>query len=560
MLIQLHVKNFAIIDEVEVDFTEGLNILTGETGAGKSILLGSIQMALGAKAEKDCIREGAEYALIELVFQMENEEQKNRILALDLPVEDDGIVILQRKIMPTRSVFKVCGETVSSGVLKELAPVLLDIYGQHDYQSLLQDKKHLDILDSFGDSELAQKKLLVKQEYAEYLSLKKASDTPELSPEQRERELAFAKFEVDEIEKAKLIPGELEQLETTLRKMENSGKIKEGISHILRFLKEDDNSCENSMTRALREMANLSDLDADMADYEVRMSEVDSLLRDLTRDLTSYFEEDSFDEREFGNVQERVDLINHLQIKYGKSIDKILEYAEERKEYIFRLENASQESERLQKELQEKLTALEGMATELGELRKKEAQRLEQEIVDALHDLNFMQAEFKVMFEQTDSVGSNGSDKVTFMISTNPGEKLRPLSAVASGGELSRIMLAIKTISAKRDAVNTLIFDEIDSGISGKTAWKVSEKLGLLAQSHQVICITHLPQIAAMSDSHFCIQKGEKDGKTYTCIEHLTEDGALSEIARLLGGERITDAVLENAKELKKQAQKTKNG
>lgn len=560
MLLQLHVKNLAIIDEVEVDFTEGLNILTGETGAGKSVILGSIHLALGAKADKDSIRDGAEYALVELVFQVENEEQKKKIEALDLPVEEDGVVILQRKISPARSVFKVCGETVSASVLKELAPILLDIYGQHDYQSLLQDKKHLDILDSFGDKTLAEQKALLKEEYAKYLDLKKAYDTPEMSPEQRERELSFARFEVDEIEKAKLVPGELEELESNLRKMENSGKVKEGLVRVLQLLKEEDSSCENSLNRALREMSHLSSLDDDMAELEERMTEVDSLLRDLSRDLNFALEADDFDEREFVRVRERVDLINHLQIKYGKSIEQILNYAEERKAYIYRLENAVEESERIGKELADKEALLEEYAKALRKLRQAEAVKLEKEIVEALHDLNFMQAEFEVSFEEAEQVGANGKDKVVFMISTNPGEKLRPLSAVASGGELSRIMLAIKTISAKRDDINTLIFDEIDSGISGKTAWKVSEKLGILAKSHQVICITHLPQIAAMADSHYCIEKSEQNGKTVTNIMPLNEDGALNEVARLLGGEVITDAVLENARELKIQAQNTKNG
>ncbi len=560
MLLQLHVKNLAIIDEVEVDFTEGLNILTGETGAGKSVILGSIHLALGAKADKDIIRDGAEYALVELVFQTESEEQKKKIEALDLLVEEDGVVILQRKISPMRSVFKVCGETVSASVLKELAPILLDIYGQHDYQSLLQDKKHLYILDSFGDQSLAEQKALLKEEYVKYLELKRAYDTPEMSPEQRERELSFARFEADEIEKAKLVPGELEELESNLRKMENSGKVKEGLARVLQLLKEEDSSCENSLNRALREMSNIASLDEDMEAFEERMADVDALLRDLSRDLNHTLEADNFDEREFVRVQERVDLINHLQIKYGKSIEKILDYAEERKAYIYRLENAVEESERIGRELAAKEALLEEYAEALRKLRQAEAVKLEKEIVEALHDLNFMQAKFEVSFEEAEQIGANGKDKVVFMISTNPGEKLRPLSAVASGGELSRIMLAIKTISAKRDDINTLIFDEIDSGISGKTAWKVSEKLGILSKSHQVICITHLPQIAAMADSHYCIEKSEQNGKTVTNIEPLNEEGALNEVARLLGGEVITDAVLENARELKIQAQNTKNG
>ena len=381
-----------------------------------------------------------------------------------------------------------------------------------------------------------------------------------MSPEQRERELSFARFEVEEIEKAKLIPGELEELESNLRKMENSGKIKGGLIRVLQLLKEDDSACENSLNRALREMNALTSLDEDMLELEERMAEVDSLLRDLNRDLCNVLEADDLDEREFVRVRERVDLINHLQLKYGKSIEQILDYAEERKAYIYRLENAVEESERLQRELSEEEAKLSNLADEVSSLRKAEARKLEKEIVDALHDLNFMQAEFQVSFEPLEHVGATGSDKVVFMISTNPGEKLRPLSAVASGGELSRIMLAIKTISAKRDEINTLIFDEIDSGISGKTAWKVSEKLGFLAQSHQVICITHLPQIAAMADSHYCIEKSEQNGKTITDIRPLDESGALNEVARLLGGEMITDAVLENAKELKLQAGNTKNG
>ena len=498
--------------------------------------------------------------MVELIFQVDQEKQREQIRALDLPMEEDGIVILQRKIMPARSVFKVCGEAVSANVLKELAPILLDIYGQHDYQTLLQDRKHLEILDSFGGKELAEQKNLLKDEYNQYLELKKLYDTPELLPEQRERELSFARFEADEIEKANLKAGELEELENLLRKMENSGRVKEGLGRIMLLMKEEDSSCENTLTRALREMSNLAALEPDMEEYEERMSELDSLLRDLTRDLNAYLETDDFDEREFSRIQERVDLINHLQIKYGKTIEKVLEYAKERKDYIYRLENAAEESERIAKQMEEKQEFIRKYAGKISELRKKAAVKFEKEMVDALCDLNFMQADFKVLVDETDTVHVNGQDKVVFMISTNPGEQLRALSAVASGGELSRIMLALKAISAKRDDIGTLIFDEIDSGISGKTAWKVSEKLGILAKHHQVICITHLPQIAAMADVHFCIEKHEQDGKTVTGIEELDEDGSLNEIARLLGGEVITDTVLENAKELKKQAENTKNG
>lgn len=559
MLLHLHVKNFALIDEAEVDFTKGLNILTGETGAGKSVLLGSVNLALGAKADKDLIRQGAEYAFVELIFQPDNELQYEALRKMDLPVED-GMVILQRKIQPGRSISKVCGETVTAAQLKELAPLLLDIYGQHDYQSLMHAPKHLSVLDSFASEEARGCMKSYRECYDTYCDLKRQMEAPEMSEAERERELSFAVFEAEEIEQASIKIGELEELEKRLSKMENHEKIMKAVSGAIYFMQESDSAAVLSLERAVRELNPVGHADTQIAEFASRLESLDMDLTYLVREMSDFLEESEFDEQDFEIVRERVNLINRLIMKYGKNEEDVLKYAERLQERIIYLQNAQEAKSKLEKELCQKEEVLHSLAKELRSYRKKDARMLEQEITEALVDLNFLQVKFEISFEETSDFTINGCDKVVFLISTNIGEPLKPISQVASGGELSRIMLAIKTVSARRDDINTLIFDEIDSGISGKTAWKVSEMLGRLARDHQIISITHLPQIAAMSDSHFQIMKQETDERTKTEITILDEKGSLDEIARLLGGDVITQATIENAKELREQAKKVKIG
>lgn len=554
MLLHLHVKNFALMDEVEVDFAEGLNILTGETGAGKSVLLGSVNLVLGAKAEKDMIRSGCEYALVELVFGLDNEAQKNAVLSMDLPVEEGNQLILQRKIMPSRSICKVCGETVTVSQLKELAPILLDVYGQHDYQSLLQPKKHLAILDSFGDASFHALLSDYREKYCEYTAVISELNQPQMSESERERELSFARFEVDEIEEADLKEGEPEELEIRLKRLENHEKITSGLSTILYLLKDSDSSCQDALSRCVREIYAISNVDAKLDEFSTRLQQIDMDLTYLTREISDYIDGNEFDEQECRRVRERVDLYNHLMMKYGKTVKKVLAYCEETKARIAYLENLSEEGEKLiarKSELEKELLAY---SMHLTEMRKKEAAKISKEIMESLLALNFLQATFEVSFTELEAFGPNGKDAVTFMISTNAGEPVKNLSSVASGGELSRIMLAIKTISARRDEINTLIFDEIDSGISGKTAWKVSEMLGTLAKDRQIIAITHLPQIAAMADVHYNIVKMQEDSYTKTEIIKTDENGLLAELARMLGGDELSDAAMENAKELRNKA------
>lgn len=559
MLLHLHVKNFALIDEAEVDFTEGLNILTGETGAGKSVLLGSVNLALGAKADKEMIRQGAEYAFVELIFQLDNEMQCEAVRKMELPVED-GMVILQRKILPGRSVSKVCGETVTASQLKELAPILLDVYGQHDYQSLMHSKKHLAVLDSFAGEEGKACMRNYRECYHAFCELRNRMNEPEMSESERERELSFALFEAEEIEQAGLKPGELDELEKRLSKMENHERIMKALSGALYFMQEADSSSISSLERAIRELHSGGNADEQMNQFAERLESLDTDLTYLAREMSEFMEESEFDAEEFEIVRERVNLINRLIMKYGKNEADVLAYAERLQERIGFLQNAEEEKRKLEKALSQKEQELRALAETLRDVRKADAKLLEKEITEALVDLNFLQVKFEISFEDTADYTANGCDKVVFLISTNIGEPLKPISSVASGGELSRIMLAIKTVSARRDEINTLIFDEIDSGISGKTAWKVSEMLGRLARNHQIISITHLPQIAAMADTHFQIMKQEANEKTKTEIERLDQNGSLQEIARLLGGDVVTQAALENAKELRDKAEKVKIG
>ena len=558
MLQSLHVKNLVLIDEAEVDFGEGLNILTGETGAGKSIIIGSINLALGAKADKELIRSGAESALVELVFTVEQPQILAAIQALDLPVED-GQIILQRRIMPNRNICKVCGETVTARQLKQLAEILIDIHGQHEHQSLLQSAKQLEILDAYAGEELLPHKVTLKGIYSQYRKAMEELSHNEVDEETRKREAALAEFECQEIEEASLTPGEDEEVEQTYQKLVNSQKIRDavGIAHALCGYEE--NGIGSNVGRALREIRSVSSYDDVLKEFEQQLLDIDSLLNDYNRGIADYLSELEFDGELFDCTEKRLNLLNHLKTKYGSTIEDILAYRdraestlEKYRDYdTYRME-LTVRADTLRKEA---LSICSG----ISDIRRRCADRLAQEMKKALVDLNFQEVEFEIRVSDSEELLSgNGCDKVTFLISTNTGEKLRELAQVASGGELSRIMLALKTVLADKDAIETLIFDEIDTGISGKTAWKVSEKMGILGRGHQLICITHLPQIAAMADRHFCIEKKVEDNRSVTGIRMLSEEESVAEVARMLGSDSITENVMNNAREMKDLARKTK--
>ena len=549
MLLELHVRNLALIERADVEFGEGLNILTGETGSGKSIFMGSVNMALGGKVPRDMVRKGAEYAYIELIFSVD--EEKGKILRqMGVTPDEDGILIISRKIMLSRSVSRINDETVTLGRLREITGLLLDIHGQHEHQSLLYRSKHLEILDCFAGVEKMKKQLA--EEYRRYCSLEEAAAGFRTDEETRRREADFLRFEVDEIEDAALKPGEEEELSRAYRRFMGSRKIVEALSAAYAAVTAVD------VGEARKGVERAAEYEEALEKLKDQLFDAEAILNDVAHEITSYLDNMVFDEEEFHRVESRLDLIHGLEAKYGSGTEAVLRALQEKKERLNELENYDGLKQKAEQELEESRERLDLLCEKLSERRKQAASGLAEKIRRSLLDLNFLDVEFEISFRKLDKYTAHGFDEVEFLISTNPGESVKPLGMVASGGELSRIMLAIKTVLADTDDVPTLIFDEIDTGISGRTAQKVSEKLAVISGSRQVICITHLPQIAAMADYHFEMAKEPKEAKTVTTIRRLDGRQQIVELARLLGGAEITDAVLQNAGEMKKLAEQTK--
>ena len=557
MLQNLHVKNLALIDEIEVEFKDGLNILTGETGAGKSIILGSISLALGGRYTKDILRQGAEYGFVELTFLVENESQQKKLKEMDIYPEE-GMVTLSRRLMAGRSVSRINGETVQMGLLKEVSSILIDIHGQHEHQSLLYKKNHLGIVDAFAREYMAEDKKKAAQAYKAYKACEKELKEAMADESQRAKELSFLKFEVSEIQEAHLLPGEDEELESLYRRMTNSKKIADSVNEAYLYTSEGGGNASEALSRAIRALSEASEYDDRAAQLYDQLVEVDSLLNDFNRELADYSKTCEFSDEEFYETENRLNEINHLKTKYGDTVEKILDYCASQEERIGILEDYDNYILRLKDQCAKAEEALRQSTARLTKIRKKQAKILEQAIEEGLKDLNFENVKFRIQFESTKDYTAEGMDDIEFMISLNPGQPVKPLAGVASGGELSRIMLAIKAVMAKRDEIETLIFDEIDVGISGRTAQKVSEKMAFIGTKHQVICITHLAQIAAMADHHYMIEKSTKKGDTKTSIELLDEKRSIEELARILGGARITDTVVQSAVEMKELAKQTK--
>ncbi len=557
MLVSLHVKNFAIIDEVEVYFKDHLNILTGETGAGKSIIIGSINAALGAKVGRDILRRGADYALVELVFQTKDEEMHRVMKEMDLPWED-GMIIISRKIMPGRSISKINGENVTASAVSQIASLLIDIHGQHEHQSLLNKAKHLEIVDRFAKDEIGSLKEELELCYQDYMKFKKEYDQAGIDEEKRLREISFLEYEVNEIKSAQLVLGEDEELELSYKKLSNANTIAEGLQAVYRMTGYETSAAGDTMGRALRQLMKLAEYDDRIPSFLNQAKDIEDILNDFNRDLSEYISDMENPEEELDEVAKRLDFINHLKSKYGGSLEQIIRYGEECEKKLEKYQDYDAYMQKLGKSLADAETKLKNRCEKLSQIRKKQAKILTDKIKEALISLNFLEVKFEMTFERTKHYSANGYDDAEFIISTNPGEALRPLSKVASGGELSRIMLGIKSVLAQKDDIETMIFDEIDTGISGRTAQKVSEQLANIAGSHQIICITHLAQIAAMADSHYLIEKKTDGMTTQTTIEELNPEESIDELSRILGGAEITDRVRESAKEMKELAETAK--
>ena len=578
MLQNVHLKNLALIKEADINLGRGLNIMTGETGAGKSIIIGSINMALGDKASHSFIRNGAEYGLVELIFDT-NDERVSQILAsYDIPFEDNQVIIT-RKITPESSTAKINGEAVTLSRLREVTSLLVDIHGQHEHQTLLNPANHLTIIDEFAGSSIEAIKQELKENYSEYKKLRNEYRQFAQNPEELAKEISFLEFEIKEIDDAQLKANEDTLLEAEYKKLSAAQQINEGLMKLRNNFIDETGSIINRLSDGLRELNYLITIEPELKNFQTPMMDLDSIARDLGHDLSRFIDTHTFDAARYNEIHERLNDINRLKSKYGNSVEEILDYKEGLANKLSSIKNYARNKASIAAKMERIRSEVNILAQNLSDLRKSSALILEKRISDNLKDLNFLNVDFKINFSKTDKIYENGFDKVEFMISTNVGEPVKPLVKVASGGELSRVMLAIKASIADADHTETLIFDEIDTGISGITAQKVAEKMASLCHAenagnggtyqteqdaagnnpqhlngHQLICITHLPQIAAMADTHFVIEKSISDGSTISGIRKLSENDSVLELARLISGNIITQTTLKSAEEMKSAA------
>ena len=554
MLDRLLVKDLALIEKSVVEFSGGLNVLTGETGAGKSILLGSIQLALGQKANKDLIRHGKEQAIVELDFSL-TEEEVRRIQALeeDLELEEERLLI-RRKISEKKSDIRVNDLGLTLAKLREITGGLLDLHGQHEHQSLLREGSHLEIIDGFRKKQGGKLLEEVANAYHLLQEKKRALQKFSLKEEERTRELDFLDFEIQELADAHLSEGEEAELTKEYSLYENMDRLKSLLLSAKESLEEMD------FHRPIQAVEEAKDFDESLKGLSDSLYDLEAVGEDCLRSLDHYLDHAEVDEEKLFTLGERLEQIRRVMMKHGGTEAKALAALAKKEERRTFLLDYEKDEEKAKKAIVEQEKLLREKAVLLSKERQEDAKVLAKQIQGEMQEMGFLDTKFEFHFQEKKEPTEKGLDEVEAYVSLNPGEPLRPLREVGSGGELSRIMLSIKTVLADTEGVSTLIFDEIDSGISGRTAEKVGEKLQKIAKNHQVILITHLPQIAAKADHHFLIEKTVENGVTHTGIHPLEEKESIEELARLLGGDEISEASLENARELKakSKAKKTK--
>ncbi|NLM12236.1 MAG: DNA repair protein RecN [Epulopiscium sp.] len=562
MLIHIYIKNMALIDEITLDFDECLNILTGETGAGKSILIDSINFALGERTSREMIRSGENNALVELLFYLRKNEAMNLLKDMGIHLEEDGYLLISRSINQSgRSICRINGQTITLGMLRQVSNMLIDVHGQHQHQSLLDVGKHIELLDEFCKDTFKDYKNRLAQYYKEYKSIEKQMENLLVDEKEKERKIDLLKFQIDEISEARLKKNEDELLQSQFKILSNLEKLNKGVDTVYALLYENtfkgSSACDN-LGEALKILKDLSGIDSELLPVYESAENILIQLEDLSRDIRNYREQIEHDPEELQNVEKRLDLIYNLKRKYGNTIEEILEYKEKIGDELNFIINSDEKRKQLKKEYLDLEKQIIEICKKISDIRKEKAKVIENRIEKVLHELEMKDAKFLIHFSQKEHFNENGWDQVEFLISTNPGEGLKPLSKIASGGEMSRIMLALKSVLADIDEIDTLIFDEIDTGISGRAAQKVAEKLGFISRKHQVICITHLPQIAAMADQHYRIEKKVENQKTISSIQVLDYGEMITEIARLTSGALITDITLKNAEEMKRMANELK--
>lgn len=559
MLLNVHIKNIALIDDANVNFTDNLNILTGETGAGKSIIMGALKIGMGDKLPKDIVREAGKEGFCQLLFLVDDEAVIEQIRQLGVEPTEDGEILITRRIVNSRTINTINDMAVTAARLREVSALLIDMHTQHQQQTLLKKNEHMKLLDKFGRAAIEPLKREVAQRHADYTELMDQMDKLSMDEAERSRRAEFLKYQIAEIESANVKAGEDEDIEHQYNKMVNSRDIVAAASEVYSVTGyENQSSAGNEIGRVLVNLKGIKELDDEIDGLYSQLENIDALLNDFNVELSNYMQSMNFDDSEFREVESRLDVINDIKGKYGSTVDEVNRYLEESKAEYEKLSEYDEYIAELSGKINKAKKLMIDAADKLSAERKKQAKLMCKEIKTALSDLSFMQVDFDMVFDRLSECTANGIDDCYFVISTNVGEKLRPLYDVASGGELSRIMLAVKSCMAAEDNIGTLVFDEIDVGISGRAAQAVAEKMTLISRKHQVISITHLPQIAAMADSHYLIEKSADEGKTVTKIVRLSEAESITEIARLLGGASITDAVMSNALEMKQMAEKTK--
>ncbi|MBQ9332790.1 MAG: DNA repair protein RecN [Lachnospiraceae bacterium] len=553
MITDLHVRNVALIDEADITFTPGLNVLTGETGAGKSILIEALGLALGDRADTGLIRQGSDSANVELTLRPEDRSVYELLHDSGIDTDEDDIII-RRKLTPGSSDCYINGQKVALRELSRLTSRMIDICGQRESLTLLRESSLKNMLDSHATDELREILSRIGEKYTDYSDvLCKLNDTDE-DESLRKRKADLAEYEVNEIDNAALTPGEDEELEIDYRRMNNASRINESLSAVSSLIDGTDGASD-LISRALKALYSVTEYDESLQDMASSLSDIDALTADLSREIGSYMSSSEYDAASFNEITARLDLINHLKDKYGRSIEAILAYRDERCEELDRL----RDHEAYRTKLENRKAALEeellSLCARAHDLRASAAASLESNLMNALTDMNFLNCDLKIEVKADKThITASGYDDIDFLISLNPGEPLKSLKDVASGGELSRIMLAIKCVSGDRETTGTLIFDEIDTGISGVTAWKVGEKLHSLGASHQVICITHQAQVAAQADTHFVISKSVHQDRTLTAVDVLDEDGMIDELMRMSGSGDSSEAARNAAVELKAKA------
>ena len=559
MLLNVHIKNIALIDDANVNFTDNLNILTGETGAGKSIIMGALKIGMGDKLPKDIVRVPDKEGFCQLLFLVDDPQVIEQIRDLGVEPSEDGEILITRRINNSRTINTINDMAVTAAKLREVSALLIDMHTQHQQQTLLKKAEHMKLLDKYGRASIDPLKQKVAECHRESVTLRREMDELSMDEAERSRKVEFLKYQIAEIESANIKTGEDEDVEHQYNRMVNSRDIVAAASDVYSVTGyESSSSAGNEIGRALASMKGIKDLDGEIDGLYSQLENIDALLNDFNVELNDYMQSMDFDDSEFRSVESRLDVINDIKGKYGSTVEEVFKYLEDSRKEYERLSEYDEYIAGLSDKIKKVEKAMLKAADALTAERQRQAENLCRDIRDALADLSFMEVRFDMVFDRLPECTANGIDDCYFVISTNVGEKMRPLYDVASGGELSRIMLAIKSCMASEDNIGTLVFDEIDVGISGRAAQKVAEKMAVISRSHQVISITHLPQIAAMADSHYLIEKSADEGKTVTRIVRLNDEESTEEIARLLGGVTITEAVMSNAREMKQMAEKTK--